>query len=67
MTDAMVMDSRRCDRNADQLAQIFHHVSRLPQHQSHELLMLRHRYLALIEEALKINDAIGKMYEKGLI
>jgi hypothetical protein len=29
--------------------------------------MLRHRYLALIEEALKINDAIGKMYEKGLI
>lgn len=61
------MDARRCDRNADQLAQIHHHVSRLPQHHTHELLMLRFRYLAVLEEALKINDELGRMYEKGLI
>ena len=61
------MDARRCDRNADQLAQIFHHVSQLPQYHSHEVLMLRHDYLKLIEAALKINDKLGKMMEKGLI
>jgi len=61
------MDSRRFDRNADQLSQIFHHVTRIPQHKSHDGLMKRHRLLLLLEEALKLNDELAKMVEKGLL
>jgi len=61
------MEARRFDRNADQLSQIYHHVSRIEQHKMHQALMLRHRYLQLLEECLKINDALGEMKEKGLI
>ena len=61
------MDSRRYDQNADQLSQIYHHVSRIEQHKMHSALMLRHQYLKLLEECLKINDALGELKEKGLI
>ena len=61
------MDARRYDRNADQLSQIFHHITRIPVHKYHKALMYRHRMLLLLEEALKLNDELGKMAEKGLI
>ena len=61
------MDARRFDRNADQLAQIFHHITRVPGHKYHRALMMRHRMLILLEEALKLNDELAKMAEKEVI
>jgi hypothetical protein len=61
------MDARRYDRNADQLSQIFWHLNRLPAQSRLEAEILIVRYRQLIEEALRINDKLGQMAEKGLI
>jgi hypothetical protein len=61
------MDARRYDRNADQLSQIFWHLTRLPAQPRLEAEILITRYKQLIEEALRINDELGQMAEKGLI
>lgn len=61
------MDARRYDRNADQLSQIYWHLSRLPAHPRLEAQICITRYRELIEEALKINDILGELAEKGLI
>ena len=61
------MDARRFDRNADQLAQIFWHISRQTITIDDNVNELWTRYAELIEEALRINDELGKMAEKGLV
>ena len=61
------MDARRFDRNADQLSQIYWHLSRLTTHPRLEAQISITRYRELIDEALKINDKLGQMAEKGLI
>ena len=61
------MDARRYDRNADQLSQIFWHTNRLPKQINGWTNENRARLLELLEEALKINDKLGQMAEKGLI
>ena len=61
------MDARRYDRNADQLAQIFWHLGRLETRHNPEASRLRIEMRHLVEQALKINDALGNMAEKGLI
>jgi len=62
------MDARRYDRNADQLSQIFWHFTR----KRKTLTSLEHgptidRMIELLEEALRINDEVGTLAEKGLI
>lgn len=61
------MDARRFDRNADLLSQIYWHTNKLNTKQNERAEEVKKRYLALIEEALKWNDELGKMAEKGLI
>lgn len=62
------MDTRRYDQNADQLSQIFWHYTK-KQREYHTVLQAYRieRMLELLEEALRINDELGKMTEKGLI
>ena len=62
------MDARRYDRNADLLAQIYWHTNRLPDTIKGGFSNdQKQRLLSLIDEALKVNDALGQMAEKGLI
>tara|TARA_Y100001963_G_C6704260_1_gene411103 strand:+ start:928 stop:1113 length:186 start_codon:yes stop_codon:yes gene_type:complete len=61
------MDARRFDRNADQLAQIIAHITQVPQYVNHQILMDRHHLLLLLDQAIKLNDKLGKACEKGLI
>ncbi len=62
------MDARRYDRNADLLSQIYWHTNRLPDTIKGGFTNdQKQRLLSLIDEALKVNDALGKMAEKGLI
>ena len=61
------MDARRYDRNADQLAQIFWHLGRMNWKHDDEATALRLEMRHLIEQALVINDKLGKMAEKGLL
>jgi len=61
------MDSRRYDRNADLLAQIYWHLDKI-KHWNNEIAEeKRLRYMVVIQEALKLNDQLGEMAEKGLI
>ena len=61
------MDARRYDRNADQLAQVFWHFTKLqkqmPQHGRPQIEQM----LVILENALEINDELGQMHEKGMI
>lgn len=61
------MDSRRFDRNADQLSQIFWHYTRLQREYRTQPSPRIDRILELLEEALRINDEIGTFRQKGLI
>lgn len=61
------MDARRYDRNADQLSQIFWHFSNIPQHRRGLYQHDVEHMLELIQQALYLNDKLGKAAEKGLI
>ena len=61
------MDARRYDRNADQLSQIFWHFTRKQRQLSTQPSPRINRMLELLEEALRINDELGILSEKGLI
>ena len=65
------MDARRYDRNADQLAQILWHYTglkkNLPTDHNEDAHRRIDRMLDLISEALRLNDNMGQMEQKGLI
>ena len=61
------MDARRYDRNADQLAQIYWHLTRSQHHNNDQAENLRKNMLTMLEAMLIANDELGKMAEKGLI
>ena len=61
------MDARRYDRNADQLSQIFWHYTRKQREAGTCPCPRLNRMLELLEEALRINDEVGILAEKGLI
>jgi len=61
------MDARRYDRNADLLAQMFWHFSRMKYYNNERAEEIRVRYMTLLEECLRWNDELGQMAEKGLI
>jgi hypothetical protein len=61
------MDSRRYDRNADLLAQIYWHYARLQkQHTQYGQTQIE-QMLVLLQQCLEMNDELGQMAEKGLI
>jgi len=61
------MDARRYDKNADQLSQIFWHFTRKQREYRTQPAPRIDRMLELLEEALRINDELGILSEKGLI
>lgn len=61
------MDARRYDRNADQLAQILWNLRHLETRHNEEASKLKIEMRYLLDQALHINDKLGKMAEKGLI
>lgn len=61
------MDSRRFDRNADQLSQIFWHMTKLQKQRFPENHPKLEFMLAHLQACLKLNDDIAAMREKGLI
>ena len=61
------MHNRRYDRNADQLAQIYWHLNRMPDSPYVDANNTRAELIETIQKALKLNDDLGKMAEKGLI
>lgn len=62
------MDARRYDRNADLLAQVFWHYSRLLRNLTHlEQKPEIEHMMATLQVALDQNDRIAKMAEQGLI
>jgi len=61
------MDARRYDKNADQLSQIFWHFTRKQREPGRQPSPRIDRMLQLLEEALRINDELGILSEKGLI
>lgn len=67
MRRGSVMDTRRYDRNADQLSQIYWHYARLQRHYRVQPCPRIDEMMKLIEQALVINDELGQMAEKGLI
>ena len=62
-----VMDARRYDRNADRLAQVLWHVNKLDTKGNALAEMKKGILLHVLEDALELNDDLGKMAEKGLI
>lgn len=63
----MMMDARRYDKNADQLAQILWNLNRLNTMTNDRADEIKKRMIELIHEALQWNDELGNMAEKGLI
>lgn len=61
------MDSRRFDRNADQLSQIFFHFSNWNLFVDGQPALMRQELLIILQRAIYLNDEMGKMVEKGLI
>jgi len=61
------MDARRYDKNADQLSQIFWHFTRKQREYPNGGSARIDRMLELLQEALRINDELGILSEKGLI
>ena len=61
------MDSRRFDRNADQLSQIFWHFTKLQKQQQPNPSAEINYMLELIQKCLLLNDDLAEMREKGLI
>ena len=64
----MVMDSRRFDRNADQLSQILKHFRQIQGkvHFGGREIMIENA-IVMIEAILDINDDLGDLAGKGLI
>ncbi len=61
------MDSRRYDRNADQLCQVhFQFMHKLDNLHGQPALM-RDEMLVILQRAIYLNNELGKMAEKGLI
>jgi len=62
------MDTRRYDRNADLLSQVFWHMNKISTH-GWDILdkELLDNYLRLLEQALTLNDVFAKKTEMGLI
>ena len=63
----IIMDARRYDRNADLLSQIYWHLDKVSHHSNEIAEAKRLRFLVILQECLKLNDALGEMAEKGLI
>lgn len=61
------MDARKYDRIADLLAQIRAHYSNIPQHQRGVYQHDVEHMVELMQQALYLNDKLGKACEKGLI
>ena len=61
------MDARRYDRNADQLAQVFWHYTKLQKTMPTYGKPTIEKMLALLEEALRLNDNMGELHEQGLL
>lgn len=61
------MDSRRFDRNADQLSQILWHFTKLQKQQFPNNVHELDKMLELLQFALQLNDDIAALREKGLI
>ena len=61
------MDARRYDKNADQLAQIMWNLNRLSTIHNERADEIKKRMIELIHEALRWNDELGNMAEKGLV
>lgn len=62
------MDSRRFDRNADQIAQILGHyrkIRTLIHDREHDLML--QSAIVMLDSLLEINDKLGESAEKGLI
>lgn len=63
----LLMQARRYDKNADQLAQILWNLNQLWTVGDDEATIMKQEMKHLIAQALVINDKLGKMHEKGLI
>ena len=61
------MDSRRFDRNADQISQVFFHFSNWNLAVDGQPSLMRQELLIILQRAIYLNDELGKMAEKGLI
>ena len=61
------MDARRYDKNADQLAQILWHYTKLQKQLPHYAQVETQYMLELLHKCMVVNDQIGKMREKGLL
>lgn len=61
------METRRYDKNADQLAQILWQLQRLRTFHQDDATELKIEMKFLISQALVINDKLGKLHEQGLI
>ncbi len=61
------MDTRRYDRNADLLSQIYWHLNKLNTKQNERAEEVKAELLELLQKALEWNDELGKMAERGLI
>ena len=61
------MDARRFDRNADQLAQIYHHMNKTSICLDGQPGLMTQELLIILQRALYLNNELGKMAEKGLI
>lgn len=61
------MDARRYDKNADQLAQILWNLRHLETRHDAIASQIKLEMLHLIDQALVLNDKLGKMAERGLI
>lgn len=61
------MDSRRFDRNADQLCQIYWHFANMKIYQPDNAVEKRRLLLEMLQECIHLNDDLGKMTEQGLI
>ena len=61
------MDSRRFDRNADQLCQIHFFVNHKVPDRAGQPSLMRQELLIILQRAIYLNDELGKMAEKGLI
>ena len=61
------MDARRYDRNADLLAQILWHVNKIDTKGNALADMKKGILMSVLDDALELNDDLGKMAEKGLL
>lgn len=61
------MDTRRYDKNADQISQILWNLRRLETRHDEIASSMKLEMMHLLSQALVINDKLAKLAEKGLI